>query len=134
MKKQKIKIILVDDHKFFRRSIVNLMKRYKQIEIVGEADNGEDYLQRIESFLPDIALMDLKMNKTDGIETTRISTQIHPEIKIIALTFEKGKECIHDLIQAGVKGILQKDASIKEIVTAIIAVHNGENYFAKNSI
>lgn len=130
MKRENIKIMVVDDHLAFRKGIINLLNQYKWIIIAGEASNGHEYLQNVESIMPDIVLMDIKMNNINGIEATKISTQTYPGIKIIALTFEKESDYITDLMQAGAKDILYKDAPISEIIATIIKIHNGDSYYA----
>lgn len=130
--KDKIKILIVDDHLPFRQSIVNLLEQYHNIiEVAGIANTGEEYLQIIKSLIPNIALMSIKMQDKEMFYTVQTSIRCFPEIKIIALTFNNSENCIEYLFKIGVRGILCKDASIKELLKAIITVYNGKYYFSE---
>ena len=126
---RKIRLVLVDDHLFFRKSLKDTLKNINSIEVVGEANNGEEYLKIAARINPDVVLMDMKMNKMDGIDATRISARFYPSVKIIVLTYNKGNEYLKEIIRAGAKGIIYKEASIKEIASAVENVYKGNMFF-----
>ncbi len=126
----KIKVFLVDDHKIFREGLKNLIELEEVGEIVGEAGNGKDFLDRLETIQPDLVLMDISMPVLNGIETTKLALEKYPDLKIIALSMHGDEEYYYKMIEAGVKGFLLKDGGIKEIERAIYAVHEGDSYFS----
>ncbi len=128
--RDKIKIILVDDHTLFRESLSFLLSKSKNIEVIAEAENGEVFLDLLDSKLPDVVLMDINMPKIDGIEATKKALELYPDLKIIALSMNGDEAYYYKMIQAGVKGFVIKKASSDELEEAIRSVTNGNDFFS----
>jgi len=127
---KKINLFLVDDHKIFREGLKNLIEFEEVGVVVGEASNGQEFLDQVEEAKPDLVLMDISMPILNGIETTKIAIERFPDLKIIALSMHGDEEYYYKMIEAGVKGFLLKDSGLKEIERALISVAEGESYFS----
>ncbi|HSU29085.1 MAG TPA: response regulator transcription factor, partial [Chitinophagaceae bacterium] len=128
-----IRIIIADDHEVFREGFQSMLKKYKEIELVGEAENGNELIRLAESLHPDVIVTDIKMPKMDGIEATRILAESHPHIHVIALSMFDDDDLIIDMLEAGAKGYLLKNAHKEDIVEAIKTVYNDEPYYCNNT-
>ncbi len=128
---KKIKIAIVDDHNLFREGLAFLLSQSKEIDIIGEASNGYEFLKLLDFKLPDIVLMDIAMPEMDGIEATRIALEKYPELKIIALSMFEDQEYYYKMIHAGAHGFILKKSTGAELFKAIKDVMSGENYFSK---
>ncbi|PZS10427.1 MAG: DNA-binding response regulator [Chloroflexi bacterium] len=124
---QPIRVLLVDDHAVVRRGMRAYLELLDDIEIAGEAANGQEALQRIATDgPPDVVVMDLMMPVMDGIAATAAIKERWSEVEVVALTSFIEEEKVHGALQAGATGYLLKDAAAEEIATAIRAAHNGE--------
>lgn len=128
-----IKVLICDDQSLFREALRTLLSSYSDLEVVGEAANGEESLRLAVSVSPDIALMDLRMPVMDGVEATRRINQLGKGIKVIVLTTFDDDETVFEGLRAGAVGYLLKDVSSEKLVEAIKAANNGE-YFLLPSI
>lgn len=126
----KIKVIVVDDHELFRKGVIMVLKKMENVEVVGEASNGEDFLRMLNSRHANIVFMDIKMPKMNGIEATEKAVMMYPEIKVIALSMFGEEEYLHKMINAGAKGFLLKNSSIDEIERALELVNAGKNCYS----
>jgi two-component system, NarL family, response regulator LiaR len=124
---EKIKIIIADDHSVVREGTRALLEREPDMEVVGEAKDGEEALELIEKLKPDVAILDISMPKLNGIEVTRQIKPEFPSIAILILTAYDNDEYIFALLEAGAAGYLLKDVPSNEIVQAVRAVHSGES-------
>ncbi len=127
----KYRIFLVDDHKLFREGLKLLLHNLECISEVYEAPSGMEFLQALESNMPDIVFMDIEMPDMDGIQTTEKALSQFPELKIIALSMYSDEAYYSRMIEAGVKGFLFKDSEIQEVETAIMLVASGKSYFSQ---
>ena len=127
---EKIKIFIVDDHDIFRDGIKLLLSSGQTAEIVGEASNGQEFLDKVESVNPDVVLMDIAMPVLDGIETSKKVREKFADIKILALTMFGDEKYYYQMIQSGVKGFVLKSSGISELLKAIGEVHEGRSYFS----
>lgn len=127
----KIKLFIVDDHEIFRNGLKTIMKRISSVEVVGEASNGKEFLEKYEKELPDVVLMDIEMPEMTGQEATVEALKKHPELNIIALTMFNEDEYIKSMIDAGVKGFLLKNINKETLEKAIHTVHTGGNYYSE---
>ncbi len=123
------KIIVVDDHDFFRKGLILALGRLKNVRVVGEAATGIEFLELFKRVHADVVFMDIKMPDMNGIEATKIATREYRDIKIIALTMNSEKEYFLRMMDAGAKGFLLKDAGIEELEKAIQTVVKGRNYY-----
>ena len=120
-----IRVMLVDDHTMVRRGLATFLKVFDDLELVGEAANGEDAIQLCAQVLPDVVLMDMVMPDMDGVTATHAIRQQFPEVQVIALTSFKDKGLVQDALQAGAIGYLLKDVSADALAQAIRAAHAG---------
>ena len=122
---QPIRVMLVDDHTMVRRGLATFLKVFDDLELVGEAADGEAAIQLCAHILPDVILMDMVMPDMDGVTATRIIRQRFPTVQVIALTSFKEEELVQSALQAGAIGYLLKDVSAEKLAQAIRAAHAG---------
>ena len=124
------RIILVEDHVVVRQGLRALLADEPDIEIVGEASNGREALQRVQELQPDLALMDISMPSLNGIEATRQIRQQHPEVRIVILSMHSNEEFVFQVLQAGASGYVLKHSDSSEILMAIRAALAGGSYLS----
>jgi DNA-binding NarL/FixJ family response regulator len=127
---KKIKIMVVDDHDMFRDGIKLLLSSGDQAEVIAEARNGKEFLEKVPSLEPDVVLMDIAMPEMDGIEATKHAHEKFPDMKILALTMFGDEKYYYQMIQSGIKGFVLKSSGISELLTGINQVNNGGNFFS----
>jgi two-component system, NarL family, response regulator LiaR len=120
-----IRVMLVDDHTMVRRGLATFLKAFDDLELAGEAENGQDAIQLCAKFQPDVILMDMVMPDMNGATATRTIRQQFPKVQIIALTSFKEEELVKSALEAGAIGYLLKDVSADDLVRAIRAAHAG---------
>lgn len=121
-----IRVLVVDDHLIIRKGIRALLNESEDIQFVGEASNGLEAIQQVDSLNPDIILMDLIMPEMDGIQAIRHISTKHPEVRILVLTTYSGDDQVFPAIKAGAHGYLLKDSGSGQLLQAIRRVHQGE--------
>lgn len=128
---EKINIAVVDDQQLFRQGMTSLLKEFKDLNIMFEASNGEELLDKLKRMdeLPKVILLDIEMPVMDGLETTVHLKQKYPEIKVVILTMHDEEEMVVHMIEAGAHGFLPKNEDIEHVVDAIYAVHENGYYF-----
>jgi len=124
----KIRVLIADDHALVREGIAAFLKLCDDIEVIAEASDGLEAIEKAKKFKPDIVLMDVSMPKLGGLEATVELKKINPDIKILVLTQYDDKEYISRFLKAGVSGYLLKRAVGSELISAIRAVSRGEFY------
>jgi len=124
----KKKILIVDDHALVREGISALLRMQEDMEVLGEAANGKEAIEKTVQLRPDIILMDIAMPGLGGIETTFEIKKLYPDIKILILSQHDDSEYIGRLIKAGVSGYILKHALGTDLLSAIRAVARGEFY------
>ncbi len=125
------RIILADDHALFLSGLKGLLGRYPQLKVVGEATDGQQFLDLLATTPCDVALMDIDMPRMGGIEATERGLAISPGLKVITLSMHGDQEFYFRMVEAGAKGFILKDSSIDEVVTAIHTVAEGGTYFSQ---
>ena len=123
---QPIRVMLVDDHTMVRRGLATFLQVSDNLELVGEADDGEAAIQLCARILPDVILMDMVMPDMDGVTATRVIRQRFPTVQVIALTSFKEEGLVQSALQAGAIGYLLKDVSADKLAQAIHAAHTGQ--------
>jgi len=126
----KLKILIVDDHEFFRNGLKMVINRLKYAKVVGEASNGKEFLKMIPEKEPDIVLIDIQMPLMNGIEATERALEEYPELKIVALTMFEDEEYLQSMIEAGAKGFLLKNITKDVLDQALHAISSGNNYYS----
>ncbi len=121
----KIKIVLVDDHRLFLDGIKSLLSEVECIDIIGEASGGHEVLELLTTLKPDLVMMDISMKGLSGIEASKKITALYPEIKIIILSMHTNEEFVFNAIKAGAKGYLSKDTSKEDLLDAIQIIQAG---------
>jgi NarL family two-component system response regulator LiaR len=121
-----IRVMLVDDHQMVRNGLVTFLLVHDDLELVGEASDGEQALRVFEESRPDIVLMDLKMPRMDGVEATRRLLERVPEAHIIALTSFEDETLVQKALEAGASGYLLKDIGADDLADAIRKAHAGK--------
>ena len=122
---QPIRVMLVDDHTMVRKGLAAFLKIFDDLQLAGEAENGESAIQLCGEVLPDVILMDMVMPGMDGATTTRAICQKYPQVQVIALTSFKEGDLVKNALEAGAIGYLLKDVSADDLVRAIRAAHAG---------
>jgi two-component system response regulator NreC len=130
MKMSKIKVLLVDDHTIVRQGIKALLDTQEGIEVVGEAEDGREAIEKAKQMAPNVIVIDITMPNLNGIEATRQIKKINPEIKVLVLTVHDNEEYIHRILQAGASGYLLKESAVSDLVSAINAVEKGDIFLS----
>jgi DNA-binding NarL/FixJ family response regulator len=120
-----IRLLLVDDQDLIRRGLKALLGTDPTLEVVGEAENGQDAVTQVAKLNPDVVLMDVRMPVTDGVAGTRQICQQFPGTKVLMLTTFDDQEYVTQALQAGASGYLLKDTPFDELTQAIALVHKG---------
>ncbi len=123
-----IKILVVDDHKLFRQGLVSMLSESPDIEVVAEATNGSEAIDKVSAFSPDVILMDIGMPEQNGIEATKFIHQNHSESRVIALSMHADKHYIKAMLEAGASGYLFKNCTFSQLIEGITTVHQGKKY------
>lgn len=126
---EKIKVLLVDDHKLIREGLRSMMLNLDDIEVIGSVPSGEDAVNEARQNRPDVILMDIMMAGMTGIEATRWIKEFDPTINVILVTMEISREYVSAGIKSGVDGYLPKDVSKETVIEAVRSVANGNKYF-----
>ncbi|MFP5578050.1 MAG: response regulator [Acidimicrobiia bacterium] len=122
-----IRVMICDDHALFRRGLIMVLEAEDDIEVVAEAEDGEDAVEKAVEFVPDVVLMDVRMPGVNGIEATRRIAEKVPTAKILMLTVSDEEEDLYEAVKAGATGYLLKEVSIEEVAPAARAVVAGQS-------
>jgi len=126
----KIKVLLVDDHPLVLDGIRARLEDDDEIEIVGEASNGEEALAMSAARQPDVVLMDINMPVMNGIEAAEKFASEQPDVRLLMLTMHDSREYITKVLKAGAKGYILKDVSSSEMMIAVKSVYQGRSYYS----
>ena len=122
----RIRVMIADDHPVVRTGLVAVLAQQPDVDLVGEAENGQRAVSLYREQRPDVGLMDLRMPLMDGVEAIRTITGEFPSARILALTTYEGDADIRRALEAGARGYLLKDMLLTEVINAVRAVHRGE--------
>lgn len=123
----KIKVLIADDHKLFRQGLISLIKtRQDMVEVVGEAENGEEAIQFTEQLSPDVILMDIYMPQMDGLQAAKVIHERFPKTAVVILTSSEKDGHLYEAVQSGVSGYLLKSLDAEDLFNMIKGVTQGE--------
>ena len=125
-----MRILLVDDHPFVREGIRSFLGEQEDMEIVGEAANGNEVLRDASKINPDLVLLDINLPDLNGIEVLRRLTKDSPRIKVLVLSVHNTREYVIQVVKAGARGYILKDAPPEELLQGIRSIQNGNHYFS----
>lgn len=128
--KQKIKILIVDDHGLLRHGLKSIIQYQKDMEVVGEAENGEIAVRQTRTLSPDLVVMDLVMPVMGGVEATRLIKAASPQTKVLILTTFGSSADISRALEVGATGAMMKDSPDDKLLAAMRRVFNGETVLA----
>jgi NarL family two-component system response regulator LiaR len=121
-----IRVMVVDDHPVVRQGIKSLLSEEEGIQVVGEAVNGKDAIEKVETLKPDVILMDLVMPEMNGIQAIEKITAAHPDARILVMTSFSADDKVFPSIKAGALGYLLKDSDPEDLIRMIRQVYRGE--------
>ncbi|MDX3102576.1 response regulator [Nonomuraea angiospora] len=125
-----MKVLVVDDQQLMREGLVALLDLIDDVEVVGDAGDGEQALRLVAEVRPDVVLMDLRMPVMDGVEATRRIARAHPEVAVVVLTTYDDDRSVDSALLAGARGYLTKDAGRAEIAAALRSAAAGQSTFS----
>ena len=134
---KKIRVALADDQQLFRHGLARLIKAVNEFDLVLEAENGKDFLEKLQdpaSLIPDIALIDMHMPEMNGVELNDILQKKYPYIKVIVLSVYDQERFISKMIQSAACGYLTKNCETEELITAIQTTYKTGFYFNNNTL
>ncbi len=123
-------VLLVDDHRLVRRGFRLLLEQDAELEVVGEAGDGDAALALIRSTKPEVVIMDIHLPGTGGIEVSRLALQEFPTLKIVVLSADADTQLVNEALRAGVSGYVLKESAPEELPRAIAAVRADRLYFS----
>jgi two-component system, NarL family, nitrate/nitrite response regulator NarL len=129
-KPPRIKVLLADDHILVRQGLRSSLSEYREIQVVGEACNGREAVDKAQTLAPDVVLMDINMPEMNGLEATAALRKRGSPARVLALTVHNNKQYLLQIIRSGAQGYVLKDTSPDELVRGIQAVLNGEAFFS----
>ncbi len=122
------RVVIVDDHPILLEGLCVLLSPYQDIQVVGQAHNGQQALQEVDRHRPDVVVMDVAMPELNGIEATRLIREQHPETRVLILTQYEDREYVLPLLAAGASGIVLKRAVVADLIKALRVVAQGETF------
>lgn len=131
---KKLKIFLADDHVILREGLKHILMEDKSIEIIGEAGDGREALEKIDKLKPDIAILDISMPSLSGLDAARIIRKYDKNIKILILTRHDNEEYVQQAIKSGVNGFILKDSAGDDLLKAVRDVMTGNIYLSPKII
>jgi len=127
-----IRLVLADDHTLFREGLRSLLERFPEVTVVGEATNGREVIEVVQSTSPDIVLMDISMPEVDGLEATATLSRLCPQVRVIILSMHGLGRHAEEAMRGGAKGFLIKDVAAVELQEALQIVMRGETYLCRS--
>ena len=125
-----IRVLICDDHTLFAEGVKSLLRNEESIEVVGEAKDGRQAVERVRELHPNVVLMDISMPDLSGFEATRRLRETDDSVKVLILTMHDDEELVARCLEAGAAGYIMKDAPASQLIYAINAVYKGERYLS----
>ena len=129
-----VKIMIADDHSLIREGLKNLLELEGDIEVVAEAEDGMQCLDKLEYITPDVLLLDINMPKKNGLEVLRVLKDRKSKVKVLVLTVHNETEYLMKAVDIGIDGYVLKDSESAELKKAIFTIYDGENYIQPSLI
>ena len=129
-----VKIMITDDHSMIREGLKSLLELDGDIEVIAEAENGEECLQKLLTVKPDILLLDINMPKMNGLEVLKSLKDAKSKVKVLVLTVHNETEYLMKAVEIGINGYVLKDSESAELKKAIFTIYDGENYIQPSLI
>jgi len=126
----RIRVFIADDHKILRESLIILLSRDEELEVVGDAADGQEAFAKIRTLKPEIAVLDISLPGLNGLDLSAKLHQEMPQVKIVILTMHKSEEFVSRALFAGVKGYVLKDNALEELIQCIKQVHEGQMFLS----
>ena len=126
----KYHILLVDDHPLIRRGIRRIIEESPELEVVGELNDGQEFIEFLDNCAPHLVIMDLSMPRVGGIAATQKVKASHPQVKVLILTMHKSQEYLDQALLAGAEGYLLKEEMDRELLPAIAALRHGRTFIS----
>ena len=127
---KKISVYLVDDHSLFREGLKLLLSNLEYIDKIYEAENGQQFINGLAEHPVDVVMLDIEMSVMNGVQAARLAREMHPAIKVIALSMYSDESYYLSMIEAGACGFLLKNSNFQEVEKAIIDVCNDKSYLS----
>lgn len=128
--RKRIRILLADDHRLVRQGFRLILESQEEMEVVGEAGNGREVLEKAEMLQPDVVIMDVTMPELNGIEATRRMRTSAPHAHVLALSVHRDAVYVREIIRAGAEGYILKESADVELLAAVRAVSEGNSYLS----
>lgn len=129
--KTKKRVFIVEDHAIFREGLKRVLSEMPDVELVGEAGNGAEFLEKLKKVTPDIVLMDIQMPVMDGLEATDKALEKDPSLKILVISMFGEEEYVYSMVEKGVSGFILKTSGILDLERAINRVAEGHQYYSE---
>ncbi len=127
-----IKVLIADDHQLFREGLVNLLSSVPKIEVIEQAKDGKEAVEKTIKLKPDVVLIDINMPLMNGIEATKMLKEKLPELKIIAVSMHSDRQYVKGILEAGADGYLLKNCTYKQLTEAILSVNVGKKILSED--
>ena len=124
-----MRVLIADDHTMVRESLVSVLQADGDVQVVGQASDGIEALEKAVQLRPDIVIADLSMPRLNGIEVVRRLREALPDTKVLVLTMHQEDEYVLQAVRAGASGYLVKDSAAAELLAAVRSLHAGRGYF-----
>ena len=125
-----IRIVIADDHQLVRQSIVSLIEKAEDMEVVGEAADGHEALNLVQRKRPDVAMLDIAMPLLNGIETTRRIQTLSVDTRVVILSMHSEEDVVRQALRCGASGYLLKNSVVEELLIAVRSANKGEIYLS----
>ncbi len=126
-----LKVVIVEDIELFRKGLAMVINKFENVRVIAQASTGKEFLELLDTMIPDIVLMDIKLPDMSGIEVTETALKKYPKLKVVALTLFGEDDYINSMMKAGARGFLIKNIGKDELNKAINAVANGKMYYSQ---
>lgn len=128
----RIKVLIADDHQLFREGLATLLFSAENIEVIAQAKDGNEAIEKVKHFKPDVVLLDIAMPILNGIEATKKIKALFPDIKTITVSMHSDKQYVKGALEAGADGYLLKNCTYRQLTDAIQSVYDGKKYLSQD--